>query len=78
MELPTPYHIGGHYYVDDVSVGRLPDDETVRDCAGCRGYVYDDRWHVVARVRDTAAGRRQTHHYCSDDCLTAWLRLVTS
>ncbi|WP_254273640.1 DUF7576 family protein [Haloarcula marina] len=77
MDLPTPYHLGGRYYVDAISVGRLPDDETVRDCLVCGGHVYDDRWHVVADVRDTGGGPRQHHHYCSGDCLRAWLRLVT-
>ncbi|MDS0277477.1 hypothetical protein NDI85_06700 [Halomicroarcula sp. S1AR25-4] len=52
-EFPTPYHIGGRYYVEDIAVGRYPDGETVRDCAGCQGYVYDGPWHVVTRVAPT-------------------------
>jgi len=76
MDLPTPYHLGGRYSVTGLSVGRTPDDPTVRDCAGCGGYVYQDDWHVAATVTERG-GSDARHRFCSDDCQRSWLRFVT-
>lgn len=76
MELPTPYHLGGRYYVTGVSVGRDRDDGTVRDCTGCGGYVFQDDWHVAATVTERGGGER-VHRFCGDDCHRAWLRFAT-
>jgi hypothetical protein len=74
MDLPTPIHLGGRYDVTAVSVGRDPDDETVRDCPVCGGYVFDDDWHLRATVRDGTSRDRESYVYCSPDCYRDWLR----
>jgi len=66
--------MGGDCYVRGVTVGRDTDDETVWNCPGCGGYVYADRWHVAAAVRQR--GDVQRHRYCSVPCLRAWLDLA--
>jgi len=80
MDLRTPIHLGGSHYLVAVSVGRDPDDDTVRDCPACGGYCYDDEFHLVATVRDLDAGGAgaptgaEGYHFCSDGCLAGWLR----
>jgi len=74
VDLPTPIHLGGRYDLMAVSVGRDPDDETVRDCPGCGGHVFDDEWHLRATVRDDRSRDRESYVYCGSDCLHAWLR----
>jgi hypothetical protein len=76
MELPAPVALGGRYALTAVSVGRDPDDATVRDCPGCGGYAFDDEWHHRATVRDGRTRDREAYVYCSDDCLREWLRTV--
>lgn len=66
--------MGGDCYVSGVTVGRTPENETVWDCPGCSGYVYADRWHVEATVRQR--GQQQRHRYCSPSCLQGWLDLA--
>lgn len=66
--------MGGDCYVRGVTVGCRPDDETVWDCPGCQDYVYADRWHVAATVRQRQ--ELQRHRYCSVDCLQGWLDLA--
>lgn len=75
MDLPTPVHLGGRYDLTAVSVGRDPDDDTVRDCPGCGGRVFDDEWHLRATVRDGGGRGREEYVYCSADCLDAWIGL---
>ncbi len=74
MELPVPRRLGGRRYLVEVSVGRDPDDDTVRDCPVCGGYCYDDDWHLVAAVAETG-GPDARFHFCSPDCLDGWLGL---
>lgn len=75
MELATPVHLGGRYDVTGVSVGRHPETETVRDCPGCGGYVFDDEWHLRATVRDGRGRDREEYVYCGGECLREWLRV---
>lgn len=75
MQLATPHHLGGDYYVTAVSVGRDPDADTVRDCPTCGGYVADDEWTVAATVVDRADDSRAEHVHCGTACLREWLRL---
>ncbi|MEF8885740.1 MAG: hypothetical protein V5A44_11550 [Haloarculaceae archaeon] len=74
MDLQAPIHLGGQYDLTAVSVGRHPDDATVRDCPGCGGYVFDDEWHLRATVRAGRRRDREAYVYCSDECLREWLR----
>jgi hypothetical protein len=75
MELQTPLKLGGSHYLEAVSVGRDPDARTVRDCPACTGHLFDDKWHLVATVRNLDTRERARHYYCSGDCLRGWLRL---
>lgn len=75
MDLRTPIHLGGDYYLRAVSVGREPDADTVRDCPTCGGYCYDDEFHLVATVVDVGDGTSERYHHCDDDCLAGWIRI---
>jgi len=74
VEFDQPRHMGGNCYVFGISVGRDINDETVWDCPGCSEYVYADRWHVAATVRQRQ--EHQCHRYCSLECLQEWLALA--
>ena len=73
MDLGVPRSLGGPFYLRAVTVGREPDDKTVRDCPACGGRVYDDDWHFVAHVADVRDGASSAYYCCSPDCLTGWL-----
>ena len=75
MDLGVPRSLGGPFYLRAVTVGRDPDDETVRDCPACGGYVFDDDWHLRATVRDGRTRNRERYVYCSPDCYRDWLRV---
>ena len=74
MDLRRPRSLGGTHYLRAVTVGRDPEAETVRDCPACGGRVYDDEWHLVARVVDVRDGTARSYHCCSPSCLDGWLR----
>lgn len=76
MDLATPLHVGGTYYLEAVTVGRDPDDETVWDCPMCGGRGYADEFHLEATVFDSDTGRREPYRYCDDRCLADWLRTL--
>jgi hypothetical protein len=69
VDLRVPRSIGGTHYLRAVTVGRDPDDETVRDCPVCGGLVYDDDWHLAGHVVDVRDGTRRSYRCCSEDCL---------
>jgi hypothetical protein len=73
VDLGVPRSLGGPFYLRAVTVGRDPDDETVRDCPACGGLLYDDDWHLVAHVADVRDGAARAYHCCSPACLAGWL-----
>jgi hypothetical protein len=73
VDLRVPRSLGGTFYLRAVTVGRDPDDETVRDCP-CGDRVYDDDWHVVGHVVDVRDGSASRYHCCSPGCLRGWLQ----
>ena len=75
MDLRAPLGLGGDHYLTGVSVGPA-EDGRVHDCAGCDGRVRRDRVHLSATVRSDAGDRTAVYHYCSDDCLRAWLAVA--
>jgi len=74
VDLRVPRSLGGTHYLRAVTVGRDPDDETVRDCPVCGGLLYDDEWHLAAGVVDVRDGTRRSYRCCSADCLRALVR----